>query len=173
MARTTAPKRTAVTTATKRRAATKAAAARRGSGKQREREGGNGAPRGARQREMQTMYVCRSCVWDHAVEVDGVRQGALLAEAIEKIYAKWARRGDLNMRVVYCLGGCLNPCNVGFRTRGKYFYRFNKLTPQNAQALIDFAAAYIDSPMGDIPPAELPKGLQGHMVVRVPPPARL
>ena len=117
-----------------------------------------------------TMYVCRSCVWSEAErEIDGERQGVFLVNAIEKRMD----RGDVEgiaMRVVFCLGGCRNPCNVAFRYPGKTALRFNRLTPADAQALIDFGRLYVASGTGDVPPEARPAALVDNLVVRVPSP---
>ena len=119
-----------------------------------------------------TMYVCRSCVWSEAKrEIDGKRQGTFLAEAIEACFAERGMDG-VAMRVVFCLGGCRNPCNVAYRCPGKSALRFNRLTPKDAQALIDFAHIYAASPTGDVPPESRPAALRENLIVRVPPPRR-
>ena len=127
--------------------------------------------RGAEHKTRHTMYVCRSCVWTEAQrEIDGKRQGVFLIEEMEKLLPKWAYQDKVTFRVVYCLGGCRNPCNVGFRSPGKYFLRFNKLAPDDAQALLDFAELYHDSKEGDPPAEDRPERLKDALVVRVPPP---
>jgi predicted metal-binding protein len=126
---------------------------------------------GAEHKTRHTMYVCRSCVWTEAQrEIDGKRQGIFLIEEIEKRRAKWAYEDKITLRVVFCLGGCLNPCDVGFRSPGKYFLRFNKLTLDDAQALLDFAEMYYDSENGDVASEQRPERLRDNLVVRVPPP---
>lgn len=133
-----------------------------------ERRGRTAAPAAGQH----TMYVCRSCVWSEAErEIDGKRQGTFLVEAIE------ARRteqgaGPVAMRVVFCLGGCRSPCNVAYRSPGKTALRFNRLTPDDAQALIDFANIYAASATGEVPPEARPAALRENLIVRVPPPPR-
>ena len=101
---------------------------------------------GAEHKLRHTMYVCRSCVWTEAQrEIDGKRQGVFLIDEMKNRLAKWAYNDKVTLRVVFCLGGCRNPCNVGFRSPGKHFLRFNKLTPDDAPALLDFAEMYYDS----------------------------
>ena len=119
-----------------------------------------------------TMYVCRSCVWSEAErEIDGKRQGTFLVEAMEARRAEQGA-GAVAMRVVFCLGGCRSPCNVAYRCPGKTALRFNRLTPDDAQALIDFAHIYAASATGDIPPEARPAALRENLIVRVPPPPR-
>ncbi len=117
-----------------------------------------------------TMYVCRSCVWSEAErEIDGERQGVFWVNAIGALMDK-ADVDGVAMRVVFCLGGCRNPCNVAFRYPGKTALRFNRLTPGDAQALIDFGRLYVASGTGDVPPEARPEALIHNLVVRVPPP---
>ncbi len=119
-----------------------------------------------------TMYVCRSCVWSEAErEIDGKRQGTFLVEAIAARLAAQGANG-VAMRVVFCLGGCRHPCNVAYRCPGKTALRFNRLTPEDAQALIDFAHTYRASTTGDVPPEARPAALRENLIVRVPPPPR-
>ena len=116
------------------------------------------------------MYVCRSCVWSEAErEIDGERQGVFLVNAIEARMDE-ADVDSVAMRVVFCLGGCRNPCNVAFRYPGKMALRFNRLNPGDAQALIDFGRLYVASGTGDVPPEARPEALSDNLVVRVPPP---
>ncbi len=118
------------------------------------------------------MYVCRSCVWSEAErEIDGKRQGTFLAEAIEARLAEAGENG-VAMRVVFCLGGCRHPCNVAYRCPGKTALRFNRLTPDDAQALIEFAHVYAASATGEVPPETRSAALRGNLIVRVPPPPR-
>ncbi len=117
-----------------------------------------------------TMYVCRSCVWDEQQrERDGERQGEFLIEAIRKLTKKWRLRDDFTIRTVYCLNGCKSPCNVGFRTPGKYSLRFSRLTPSDAKAVLAFADRYFASADGDVPEGDWPAGLNGNLTVRTPP----
>ena len=120
-----------------------------------------------------TMYVCRSCVWSEAErEVDGKRQGTLLVEAIEALLTAGGT-DRVAMRAVFCLGGCRSPCNVAYRCPGKTALRFNRLTPDDAQALLGFANDYAQSPTGDVPPEARPAALRENLIVRVrPPPPR-
>ena len=118
------------------------------------------------------MYVCRSCVWSEAErEIDGKRQGVFLVDAIEGRLGG-QDRGGVAMRVVFCLGGCRNPCNVAFRCPGKTALRFNRLTPEDAGALIDFAQLYAASATGEVPPEARPVALRENLVVRVAAPPR-
>ena len=128
---------------------------------------------GAEHKLQHTMYVCRSCVWTEAQrDIDGKRQGVFLIDEMKKRLKKWSYNDKVTMRIVYCLGGCRNPCDVGFRSPGKFFLRFNKLTPDDAQALLDFAEMYYDSETGDVTSDKRPERLKDNLVVRVPPPPK-
>ena len=117
-----------------------------------------------------TFYVCRSCVWTQtARERDGKRQGTFLLEAVRQLIETDPLPATLNLRAVYCLNGCLSPCNVAFRAAGKHHVRFSRLTPENAADVLAYARVYQASPTGEVPEDETPEAMRGKMTVRTPP----
>ena len=117
------------------------------------------------------MYTCRSCVWTEAQrEIDGKRQGTFLLEAINELADKNPLPASIDMRGVFCLNGCLNPCNVSFRARDKYSLRFSRLTPDHAADIVAVAEAYAASGDGNLSDEEIPAELRDKVSVRTPPP---
>ena len=117
-----------------------------------------------------TFYICRSCVWTQSVrERDGRRQGTFLLEAVRELIEAEPLPETLTLRAVYCLNGCLSPCNVAFRAAGKHHVRFSRLTPENAEDVLAYARAYQASADGEVPEDETPATMRGKMTVRTPP----
>ena len=117
-----------------------------------------------------TFYICRSCVWSQSArERDGKRQGTFLLDAVRALIEADPLPKMLNLRAVYCLNGCLSPCNVAFRSAGKHHVRFSRLSPENAADILAYARAYQASPDGDVHEDETPEAMRGKMTVRTPP----
>ncbi len=122
-------------------------------------------------RQPVTLYVCRSCVWSEAQrERDGRRQGEFLLEAVKRQIQRTSLPKNSGLRAVHCLSGCKSPCNVAFRSPGKHGLRFSHLTPDNAGEVLSFLSAYRDSEAGDVPEADVPKGMRGKLTAHTPPP---
>ena len=123
-------------------------------------------------RQPAILYVCRSCVWTEAErEKDGKRQGEFLLEAIKQKLQASPLPKDTGLRAVHCLNGCKSPCNVAFRSAGKFGLRFSHLTPDNAAEVLSFLNSYLQSDGGDVPEAEVPEGMRGKLTVRTPAPS--
>jgi len=118
------------------------------------------------------MYICRSCVWTEANrEIDGKRQGKFLLDAVNELVDLKPLPKTVDLRGVFCLNGCKNPCNISFRARDKFSLRFSHLTPDHAADVVAVAKAYADSADGDLSDGEIPDALQGKVSVRTPPPS--
>ena len=131
---------------------------------------GSGRGRSPSARGAATFYVCRSCVWTQtARERDGKRQGTFLLEAVRQLIEADPLPETLNLRAVYCLNGCLSPCNAAFRAAGKHHVRFSRLTPENAADVLAYARAYQASATGEVPEDETPEAMRGKMTVCTPP----
>jgi len=122
------------------------------------------------QKRRGTLYVCRSCVWSEAErEQDGKRQGLFLYEAIQALLESQDQPEKTAIRGVFCLNGCKFPCNVSYRSTGKFSLRYNRLTPDNAADVLAALQAYADSKDGDIGDADVPASMRGRLSVRTPP----
>ena len=116
------------------------------------------------------MYICRSCVWSEVErEIDGKRQGAVLLQNIKEMAEQKPLPESIDLRGVFCLNGCLKPCNVSFRARNKYTIRFSGLTTKNAEEILTVAKLYASSKDGNLKNKEIPKALKDRVSVRTPP----
>lgn len=118
------------------------------------------------------LYICQTCVRDKALAHGEHSRGRQLSDSVKQILQTHhlGRQDRFVLRQVNCLSGCLNPCNIALRGQGKYNLRFSRLTPEDAPAVIDLAALYIDHPLGDVAEAHWPEALKGKLTARTPPP---
>lgn len=82
-----------------------------------------------------SLLVCRTCP---RYERDSGAFGAAIDQAI----ASLAHHRGVRVRHVPCLGGCPDSGNVGLDAMGKPRVRFSGLTPEDADDLVEAAAAY-------------------------------
>jgi predicted metal-binding protein len=115
------------------------------------------------------LYACETCVRDLRLSPGQSSRGRQLIHALSELIRQETPAPDFGFRVVSCLNGCLNPCNIALRCRGKYSLRFSRLNPQDAQAVMTFAKLYAASTNGDIPQQQWPQVLLDKITVRIPP----
>ena len=72
------------------------------------------------------------------------------------------------MRVVNCLAGCKNPCNVALDGPGKYRLRFSRLEVADAGLMIEAAMAYANQADGNLADDQLPESLRRRLTARSP-----
>ena len=111
------------------------------------------------------LFACETCVRDLRLAPHERSRGQQLVAALKQ----HGLSDDLTLRVVSCLNGCLSPCNIALRCRGKYSLRFSRLQPEDGSAVLAFAQLYIHSDDGDIPQSQWPQVLQDKLTVRIPP----
>lgn len=120
-----------------------------------------------------SLVVCSTCRISKEERVDeaGQRGGALLMEALREALAGHACEGKLELQAMPCLFACSRFCTVHLRAPGKIGYVLGDFTanPNDAKALLDYAAHYIESAEGVVPWANWPQGVKGHFIVRTPP----
>lgn len=115
------------------------------------------------------MFVCNTCDRNGAIGPSGHSAGELLASDIRAHIASVDDTGGWSVRDVACLNGCLRPCNVGFRGRGRFTYRFSRVVDADAAALLRFGAEYWDSAQGMVNDDRIPLVLRTKMTVCMPP----
>lgn len=117
------------------------------------------------------LYVCEICVRDAPVSAGGDSLGRRLVAAVDRCIAlrKDGLPVSLTRRTVSCLNGCPRPCNIALRAPGKWTLRLGRLTPGDAEGVVDLAFAYAKSPTGEVPPEYWPRGLIEKVTVRTPP----
>lgn len=115
------------------------------------------------------LYACETCVRDLRLAPGEISRGQQLVNELKHLLNQQAGSAGFSLRVVSCLNGCLNPCNIALRGRGKYHLRFSRLQPDDAAAIVAFARLYAASSDGDIAQTEWPAELTGKMTVKIPP----
>jgi predicted metal-binding protein len=117
-----------------------------------------------------TLTVCITCnsAASNSASNSGPSGGLLLAEALERAAAT---RTDAPRIVRHeCLWACAHSCAILMRSKGRTGYLAGRFEPSGAAAaaILDWAAAYGESPDGHVPYARWPEGMKGHFVARIP-----
>ncbi len=120
-----------------------------------------------------SLVVCNTCRFsaEEREDPEGVRGGARLIAALRARKDGDARLDDLAIEEMPCLFNCTQHCSIHVRSPGKIGYVLGRFEPtaEAAQAILDYAVAYIASDEGVVPYRQWPEGVKGHFIVRVPP----
>lgn len=117
-----------------------------------------------------TLYVCRTCPrYEKRPPPGEPTAGQALANQVKKLARSCAAREHVNIRVITCLGGCPNPCNVAVTGPGKTRLRFSRLGPADAAAVLALTERHLASADGDLAADEVPEDLRGKQTARTPP----
>ena len=120
-----------------------------------------------------SLVVCSTCRYSAEQREDGQgrRGGAVFAGLLADALAGHPCRGRIAIQQMPCLFACASPCSVYLRADGRMGYVLGKFAPthQDAVALLDYIAHYLDSDAGVVPYRLWPDGVKGHFLVRVPP----
>lgn len=115
------------------------------------------------------LFVCNTCDRNGVIGPSGHSAGALLASEIRAHIDSVGDMDDWCVRDVTCLNGCLRPCNVAFRGRGRFTYRFSRVAAADAAALLRFGDEYWDSTRGMVSDDRISPVLRTKMTVCMPP----
>mgnify|MGYP005729087181 CR=1 FL=1 len=123
------------------------------------------------------LYACETCVRDLNLAPGESSRGQQLVDELKHLLQQETAQDtqieaaslDFAFRVVSCLNGCLSPCNIALRCRGKYHLRFSRLNPADAAAILAFTKLYVASADGNVAQAEWPAELVDKMTVKIPP----
>lgn len=119
------------------------------------------------------VVVCSTCRHSAADRVDaaGVTGGAALAAALRAAHDGEPRYANVAIQEMPCLFACQDHCTVHLRAPGKIGYVLGRFVPgaDSARAILDYAACYADSAIGQVPYRDWPEGVKGHFIVRTPP----
>jgi predicted metal-binding protein len=113
------------------------------------------------------LLICRNCPGKANTTRHkqlGLDAGVRLAERLRSRL----HSGDIVVRLVECLSGCLTPCNARLSANGKRWVRLHELVPEDADALAAFARAYDGSPGGDVDPGLISDRLEGKVAASMP-----
>jgi len=119
-----------------------------------------------------SLVVCSTCKFksDEPNLSSGERGGSALAGHIQQVL-KTSDESRISVEPMACLFACSQHCTVHLRAAGKIGYVMGSFEPtqEAAEALVEFAKHYDDSPEGVVPYKFWPEGVKGHFLVRVPP----
>ena len=127
------------------------------------------------------LFICETCVREQRLAVDQTSRGQQLIAAVKQLLTQQAtfqvtsqanpkaNENNFALRIVSCLNGCLSPCNIALRCRGKYSLRFSRLNPEDAEAVLNFTRLYIASDDGDVAADQWPAALREKLTVRIAP----
>ena len=105
------------------------------------------------------LLICRTCPRD---EPGSGSFGVALDAAVA------GRVPSVRVRHVPCLGGCPNAGNVALDGPGKPRVRFSRVTPDDADVLLDAARRYDASPDGTPGDWDVPDGLAERLTAVTP-----
>ncbi|WP_369059757.1 DUF1636 domain-containing protein [Caulobacter sp. 73W] len=121
-----------------------------------------------------SLIVCNTCRWsaEEREDAQGMRGGAHMFQALTQVAQGDPRVASLAIEQMPCLFNCSQHCSIHLRGPGKIGYVLGKFEPtaEAAQAILDYAAAWLESEEGVVPYRQWPEGVKGHFIVRVPPP---
>ena len=94
-----------------------------------------------------------------------------MGESFLPAMEKAAAKHGITVRGVACLMGCEHGCNIAIQKDGKFSYVLGRFdgTPEDAEAVAEFAAGHRESETGQVPFKQWPQGVKGHFVSRIPP----
>lgn len=120
------------------------------------------------------VVACNTCRYssDARDNADGVRGGALLVAALQRVKADDARYAGIAVQEMPCLFACGDYCTVHLRAPDKVGYVLGRFDggEESARAILDYAVHYAESEHGRVPFALWPEGVKGHFITRTPPP---
>ncbi|TXC68012.1 DUF1636 domain-containing protein [Sphingomonas ginsenosidivorax] len=113
------------------------------------------------------LLICRTCPG----KANATRKRPLGSDAGVRLAERLRSRldgGNVVVRLVDCLSGCLTPCNARLSAGGKRWVRLHELVPEDADALAAFARAYEASPGGNVDPSLISDRLAGKLAASMP-----
>ncbi|MFK0299519.1 DUF1636 domain-containing protein [Brevundimonas sp. NPDC090276] len=117
------------------------------------------------------LIVCTTCRHsdEEPVDAEGLSGGRRLLDLIDALVR--ARGGDdLRVEEQACLWACASRCSVYLSGQDKPGYLAGRFTPtpEDAQAIVNFARLYAASSDGAVAYRDWPEGIKGHFIARLP-----
>jgi predicted metal-binding protein len=120
-----------------------------------------------------SVVACNTCRHsaDAREDGEGKRGGAALVAALRAVQASDPAYAGVAVQEMPCLFACGDFCTIHLRAPGKVGYVLGRFTPDEAaaRAILDYAALYADSELGQVPFRQWPQGVKGHFITRTPP----
>ncbi|MFU8883084.1 MAG: DUF1636 family protein [Rhodobacterales bacterium] len=111
------------------------------------------------------LHVCMTCRAGQPVPDDAQRPGALLFDALTAADVP----AGLTIRPVECLSACDHGCSIALTKPGGWSYVYGRMTPADAQDILQGAARYADAPDGLVPWRDRPVIFRKQSLARIPP----
>ena len=119
------------------------------------------------------VVACNTCRHsaDHREGPDGLRGGDQLVAALRRVQQADPAFAGVAVQEMPCLFACAEFCTIHLRAPGKVGYVLGRFEPSEdaARAILEYAARYADSEMGQVPFRDWPAGVKGHFITRTPP----
>jgi predicted metal-binding protein len=120
-----------------------------------------------------SLVVCSTCRFSENAREDeeGRGGGTLFAQTLTAALAHHPCRGRIEIERMPCLFACGCHCTVYVRSDQRFGYILGRFSPssEDALAVLDYLAQYLETADGVVPYARWPQGIKGHFLVRVPP----
>jgi len=124
-----------------------------------------------------SLVVCSTCRFSSAAREDAIGRtgGVVWRDQLEQTLSSHSLGTRLVIEAMPCLFACREHCTLFLRSPGRLGYLLGRFAPsvEAANALLDFASAYLDTEDGYVRYAHWPEGIKGHFIARVPPEGRL
>jgi predicted metal-binding protein len=112
--------------------------------------------------------ICDTCKREGwTPQTQPLTDGEIFAGLIEDRAAS----AGVKTRRVSCMMGCVRACNVAVQAPEKLSYVLGTFepSPENAQAIVDYAALHQASETGQVPYRDWPQAVKGHFTTRMTP----
>ncbi|MDB2574347.1 DUF1636 domain-containing protein, partial [Planktomarina temperata] len=110
--------------------------------------------------------ICDTCKREGwTPQTQPLTDGEIFAGLIEDRAAS----AGVKTRRVSCMMGCVRACNVAVQAPEKLSYVLGTFepSPENAQAIVDYAALHQASETGQVPYRDWPQAVKGHFTTRM------
>jgi len=116
------------------------------------------------------ILVCRTCPRYEPLPVAGApTRGRDLGHRLARALVSRDDGDRYVLRIVSCLAGCKNPCNMAIDGAGRYRLRFSHLEPDAVPDILALAEIFAASTTGDLAAGDLPDRLKDRLTAKTPP----
>jgi len=116
------------------------------------------------------LMVCRTCPRYEPLPPAGApTRGRDLGHRLARALEAHDTDNRFVLRVVSCLAGCKNPCNMAIDGAGRFRLRFSHLEPDAVPDILALAQRYAASTTGDLGADDLPERLKDRLTAKTPP----